>query len=235
MNKLVTTCLLFMTSTANAQDADSRVFKSIYAPQDVSLETKPHSNFWREAVPVYAEVDIRGSIVPNYRTEVRSRWTKENLYLLYICPYEELYLKPAPNTMAETNELWIWDVAELFIGSNFVNIRKYKEFEVSPQGEWIDLDINLDLPNHEVGWTWNSGFQVAARIDHKAKIWYGAMRIPFAALDERPPAVGNIFRANLFRSQGPPGRQTSIAWKAPLSDTFHTPERFGQFELATDK
>jgi hypothetical protein len=224
-----------MTSAAYAQDADSGIFKSVYVVHDVSLETNPHSDFWREAVPVYAEVDVRGSIVPNYRTEVRSRWTKENLYLLYICPYEELYLKPAPNTVAETNKLWNWDVAELFIGSNFENIRRYKEFEVSPQGEWIDLDINLELPNHEVGWTWNSGFQVAARIDRKAKIWYGAMRIPFAALDERAPAAGNIFRANLFRSQGPPGRQTSIAWKAPLSDTFHTPKRFGQLKLVNTK
>jgi hypothetical protein len=224
-----------MTSAAYAQDADSGIFKSVYVVHDVSLETNPHSDFWREAVPVYAEVDVRGSIVPNYRTEVRSRWTKENLYLLYICPYEELYLKPAPNTVAETNKLWNWDVAELFIGSNLENIRRYKEFEVSPQGEWIDLDINLELPNHEVGWTWNSGFQVAARIDRKAKIWYGAMRIPFAALDERAPAAGNIFRANLFRSQGPPGRQTSIAWKAPLSDTFHTPKRFGQLKLVNTK
>jgi len=235
MNKLVTTCLLFMTSAAYAQDADLGVFKSIYAAQDVSLDTNPHSAFWRGALPVYAEVDAHGKAVPRYRTEVRSRWTKENLYLLYVCPYEELYLKPAPTTATETNKLWNWDVAELFIGSDFQNIRRYKEFEVSPQGEWIDLDIDLDLPNHEVGWTWNSGFQVAARIDHKAEIWYGAMRIPFAALDERPPAAGNIFRANLFRSQGPPGRQTSIAWKAPLSDTFHTPERFGQLELAKDK
>ena len=236
MNTFVTLCLLFMTSAAYAQDADSSgVFKSIYAAQDVSLETNPRSEFWREAVPVYAEVDVRGSVVPNHRTEVRSRWTKENLYLLYVCPYEELYLKPAPNTVAETNKLWNWDVAELFIGSNFENIRRYKEFEVSPQGEWIDLDINLDLPNHEVGWMWNSGFQVSARIDRKAKIWYGAMRIPFAALDERPQAAGNIFRANLFRSQGHPKRQKSIAWKAPMSDTFHAPERFGQLELVNAK
>jgi hypothetical protein len=235
MNTFVTLCLLFMTSAAYAQDPDSGVFKSIYAAQDVSLETNPRSEFWREAVSVYAEVDVQGSVVPNYRTEVRSRWTKENLYLLYVCPYEELYLKPAPNTVAETNKLWNWDVAELFIGSNFENIRRYKEFEVSPQGEWIDLDINLDLPNHEVGWTWNSGFQVSAQIDRKTKIWYGAMRIPFAALDQRPPAAGNIFRANLFRSQGPPERQKSIAWKAPMSDTFHTPERFGQLELVNAK
>ena len=56
-----------------------------------------------------------------YRTEVRTRWTKNNLYFLFVCPYEELHLKPAPNTQKETNELWNWDVAEVFVGSDFKN------------------------------------------------------------------------------------------------------------------
>jgi len=123
----------------------------------------------------------------------------------------------------------------LFISPDFGSIRRYKEFEVSPQQEWIDLDINLDLPDQTVGWKWNSGFQVAARIDLTAKIWYGAMRIPFAALDSRPPVAGRTFRANLFRSQGPPNHKKSIAWKAPMSETFHVPEKFGLLMLVMDK
>ena len=82
-----------------------------------------------------------------------------------------------------------------------------------------------------MGWTWNSGFQVAARVDSKAKIWYGAMRIPFAALDPSPPVAGKTFRANLFRCQGPPEQRKFIAWKAPMSDSFHTPEKFGLLKL----
>jgi hypothetical protein len=174
-------------------------------------------------------------MMPAYRTEIRSRWTKSNLYVLFACPYEELYLKPSPSAAEETYGLWNWDVAELFIGSDFHNIRRYKEFEVSPQREWVDLDINLDLPDHTVGWTWNSGFQVAARIDPKAKIWYAGMQIPFSALNARPPIVGDTFRANLFRSQGPPDHRRSIVWKAPMSDTFHVPEQFGLLELVDDK
>jgi hypothetical protein len=235
MNWFVAACLLVLGGTGYAQDMSSGAFKSVYAAREVSLETDPGSAFWQGAVPVYAEVDTHGKLVPNHRTEVRSRWTKDNLYLLFVCPYEELHLKPSPNTLTETNELWNWDVAELFIGSDFQNIRRYKEFEVSPQGEWVDLDIDLASPHHEDGWTWNSGLKVAARIDPKAKIWYGVMRIPFAAIDERAPVAGNVFRANLFRGQGPPERQRSIAWKAPMRDTFHTPERFGQMELVKEK
>lgn len=227
--------LLLQISTIQANAVDRSVFRSAYATHDVVLDTDPGSSFWQGASAVYAEVDSWGHAMPLYRTEIRSRWTKNNLYLLFACPYEELYLKPSPNAAEETNELWNWDVAELFIGSDFHNIRRYKEFEVSPQREWVDLDINLDLPDHTVGWTWNSGFQVAARIDPKAKIWYAGMRIPFSALNTLPPVAGMTFRANLFRSQGPPDRRKSIAWMAPMSDSFHTPEKFGSLELVDDK
>ena len=229
---------IFLITTACAvfgNDMSPETFQSVYAAHDVALGTDPHSPFWQGARPVYAELDSHGRPLPHYRTEVRSRWTSANLYLLFTCPYQELHLKPSPDTVRETNELWNWDVAELFIGSDFRDIRRYKEFELSPQGEWIDLDINLALPHHETGWTWNSGFQVAARIDHQARVWYGAMRIPFKSIDERPPAAGNRFRANLYRSQGPPPAKQDIAWKAPMTETFHTPERFGELELIREK
>jgi hypothetical protein len=235
VKKLLGTCLLLLSGALHSNAGDREVFRSSYAAQDVELDTDPRSAFWQAAPSVYAEVGLWGEVIPGYRTRVSSRWTKNNLYLLFQCPYEELYLKPSPNTMEETYGLWKWDVAELFIGSDFQNIREYKEFEVSPQREWTDLDINLDLPDHTVGWVWNSGFQVAARIDSTAKVWYGAMRIPFAALNTRPPALGMTFRANLFRSQGPPERRKSIAWKTPMSNTFHEPERFGVLTLAGDK
>lgn len=234
MNQLLTAGLVLMAATAAAQNADTNSFKSVYSKHDAPLTTDPRSIFWRGAIPLYAEQDTRGHTVFGYRTEVRSRWTDRNLYVLFVCPYQELNLKPAPETAKETNQLWNWDVAEIFLGSDFKNIRRYKEFEVSPQGEWIDLDVDLALPHHEVGWTWNSGFQVAARIDRKAKIWYGAMRIPFAALSTQPPATGTTFRTNLLRSQGPAKHHQLIAWKAPMTDTFHTPERFGTL-LLTNK
>jgi hypothetical protein len=235
MKWLAAACLVAAAGTASAQKMGSESFQSVYVDRDIALDTDPSTAFWQSAKPVYAEVDGHGNPVPKYRTEVRSRWTKDNLYVLFVCPYEELNLKPSPDTATETKELWNWDVAELFIGSNFQDIRRYKEFEVSPQGEWIDLAVNLALPHHEVGWTWNSGFQVAARIDHDAHIWYGSMRIPFKSIDERTPAAGNIFRANLFRSQGPPGNQQAIAWKAPMTNTFHTPEQFGTLKLVKDR
>ena len=227
MNGFAKILLLALLGSSMAVAADPAVIESVQAEQDAPLALDPASAFWQASHAVYMEKDRFGKSVPSYRTEVHTRWTKNYLYFLFVCPYQQLYLKPSPDSQKETNELWNWDVAEVFLGSDFKNIQRYKEFEISPQGEWIDLDIDLRKPHHEEGWTWNSGFEVKARIDPSAHVWYGAMRIPFSALDSRPVAAGDTLRINLFRSQGPPAHHQEVAWQAPMNKTFHVPERFG--------
>lgn len=224
-------CGLIFGLARLALAADDGVVESTKATEDMPPSTDASISFWQDAPPVYADRSPYGQPLPRYRTEIRSRWTEKNLYFLFVCPYEGLHLKPSPSTSTETNRLWDWDVAEVFIGSDFENIRRYREFEISPQAEWTDLDIDLSKPHHEDGWTWNSGFVVAARIDSAAKIWYGAMRIPFSALASRPPAVGERFRINLFRSQGPPPHRIAVVWQPTMSETFHVPEKFGLLRL----
>jgi hypothetical protein len=227
-------CVLLSIGAQWVMATDDGPIESIEAREDVALTTDPAVAFWREARPVYAEKGRHGETLSRYRTEIRSRWTKRNLYFLFICPYEKLNLKPSPSISSETFQLWDWDVAEVFIGSDFDNIRKYKEFEISPQAEWIDLDIDLAKPHHEDGWVWNSGFVVAARIDSLQKIWYGAMRIPFSALENGPAAADQTFRINLFRSQGPPPNRTQVLWRPTMSNTFHVPEQFGLLRLTKE-
>jgi hypothetical protein len=230
VESLMMVCLLF-AATALAIPAEQGVIESTKAPNDATLTTDPRAAFWQHARPVYATKDKYGKLLPRYRTEIRSRWTSKYVYFLFVCPYEKLNLKPLPNTSDETPELWNWDVAEVFIGSDFKNIRRYKEFELSPQGEWIDLDIDLTKPHHESGWTWNSGFQVAARIDRQAKVWYGAMQIPFSAIVQHAPGVGDSLRINFYRGQGPLSDLKQITWQPTMSETFHVPERFGILKL----
>jgi len=206
-----------------------------FVDRDSGPDTDPHSDFWAGASSVIARNDNLGNPVPGHKTEVLVQWTLKNLYLLFICPYQELNLKPDPDLTAETYELWNWDVAEVFVGSDFKNIRRYKEFEVSPQGEWVDLDVNLDNPPHEVGWVWKSGCEVAARIDAPRKTWYGFMRIPWPAIDSRPTAAGNELRINFYRGQGRAPNLKLIAWQPTHKPTFHVPESFGVLRLAARK
>jgi len=95
----------------------------------------------------------------------------------------------------------------------------------------VDLDINLHNPHQKDGWTWNSGFEGAARIDEAKHTWSAAMRIPFSAIDQRVPAAGNTLRINLFLSQGAPANHRELAWRALMKETFHVPERFGLIRL----
>lgn len=233
--RILTTIFLSLAFAlaAAGQSSDAKAF-SVEARRDVKLQLDPSAAFWKGAMPVHLEVDTYGKPVPGYESVVYSRWTKQYLYLLYVCPYQELYLKPDPTTTAETNQLWNWDVAEVFIGSDFANINRYKEFEVSPQGEWVDLDIQLDLPHHEDGWKWNSGFQAEARIDHDRKIWYAAMKIPFSSIDTRPAAAGNEFRINFYRCQGPTATRKYIVWRPTEHNTFHVPAKFGTLTLRSN-
>jgi hypothetical protein len=222
------TILILLTGTAVAQT--NSVMKSVFsAAEGGGLDAK--AAFWQKGGTIVADRDHMGRIVPGHRTVIHSRWTKQKLYLLFECPYEELSLRPDGTTTEETFGLWEWDVAEAFLGTDFVDIKRYKEFEVSPRGEWVDLDIDLNSANHENGWKWNSDFVKSARIDEAHHIWYAEMQIPWKALQPNEPHAGEELRANFFRAQGPPKKKRLIAWRAPMKNTFHTPEAFGILRL----
>ena len=214
--------------------ASSRI-ESKRALHDISADTDPNSAFWRGVPGIFADKNRNGDKVAGYRMEVRSRWTPKNLYILFICPYTQLYLKPDPKTDVETDGLWHWDVAEVFIGSDFQHIGKYKEFEVSPQGEWVDLDINRDRPQDSGGWKWNSGFKVSARIDPATHRWYALMKIPYQSIDSKPASGGNLLRVNFFLSEGAGADHKAITWQPTHQHTFHVPKAFGTLKLSAGR
>jgi len=205
--------------------------ESAWSAQDLALTTDPGSEAWAKAPRVEITRDLAGTPVAGPPTEVRSRWTSDHLYLLFICPYTELNLKPDPVRTGETPRLWTWDVAEAFIGADHDQIWRYREFQVSPQGEWVDLDIDRHDPAGQQGAAWDSGFAVAARIDAGARTWYGVMRIPFAAIDTSAPRAGRELRLGLFRLAGREPSRARLAWQPTGQATFHVPEAFGVLRL----
>jgi len=207
------------------------VLESTYTPRDVDLTADPKTEFWSAAPHVAADRNYLAQPIPGAPTEIRSRWSDQHLYLMYTCPYDELNLRPNPDPAAETRELWNWDVAEAFIGSDFEHIGRYKEFQVSPQGEWVDLEIDRDNPRTQPGMAWNSGYTVKARIDAPHKIWYGEMRIPFRAIDTRTPQQGRELRIGLFRISGTGPKKAFYAWRPPMGTSFHVPQAFGTLRL----
>jgi hypothetical protein len=202
-----------------------------FAAKDVAPAADPGSSFWKGVAPVLATKNNLGKDLPTNRTEIRLRWTEKNLYVLMSCPYEELFVLPNPSVKTETNKLWEHDVAEIFVGADFENIHQYREYQVSPQGEWVDLDIDTKKPLPEGGWKWNSGMVTKARIDKKAKIWHGEFQIPMSSITSKKIEAGLMLRGNFYRFQGGPPERKMVAWLPTGRISNHTPEKFGTLRL----
>ena len=80
--------MLAVASLALA-DGSGRM-SSYYSKADFPLTADPNAKQWKGIQGVIAERDQMGEPTPGHRTEIRSRWTAKNLYLLFICPYEDL-------------------------------------------------------------------------------------------------------------------------------------------------
>ena len=223
--------LIACTLLAGLACAEPAVFESKKASGDGTPTADPESRFWRDVPGIRITADYAGSPVPNNRMEARSRWTPDNLYILFICEFDDLTLKPNPTTKEETNKLWEWDVAEAFLGSDTNDIARYKEFEVSPQGEWVDLDIDRSPQKRGAGVAWNSGFEVKARINRTTKVWYGEMKIPFKSLGVSSPVSGTKLRVGIFRCAGREPSRKLLSWQITGARSFHVPERFGILAL----
>jgi hypothetical protein len=70
-----------------------------------------------------------------------------------------------PQNDRPRNKLWDRDVVEFFLGSDWSEIQKYREFEIAPTGDWIDLAIDLSRKSYDRNW--RSGWKTTARIDEE--------------------------------------------------------------------
>jgi len=195
------------------------------------LNTDPASRVWASAAQTEIVKDCTHVIdYPGLKTTVRGFWTGKDLFLLFECPYDKLNLWLPAMGGGPRNKLWDRDVVEMFLGDDWKNIRHYREFEIAPTGDWIDLAIDLEHESYDQ--KWRSGWKTAARIDEKAKIWYAAAQIPLAAVSEHAVGPGTKWRANLYRISGlgDDTKRHFLCWQPTCvvnRDPNHVPENFG--------
>ena len=206
-------------------------FSIPYVSEGPQLNTDPLSATWAHASSAQIQKDCSHQIdYPKLTTEVRGFWTDRDLYLLFICPYTELNLWLPADNSKDRLKLWDRDVVEFFLGDDWVNIRHYREFEVAPTGDWVDLAIDLDHDSY--GADWNSGWQREGRIDEKNRIWYAAARVPLSSVSDIKVKEGTKWRMNLYRIDGlgaDPQRHF-MCWQPTCvvnRDPNHVPEHFG--------
>src|SRR5208283_1675827 len=116
---------------------------------------------WRHAPRVKFDNEVRAEkAYPDSETQVASLWTPDYLYLGYRCRYRELNVYEGEDVAKERFGLWIKDTAEAFINPEPERINHYYEFEVAPNNQWVDLEI--DVTGKYMGNVhWDSNFEHA--------------------------------------------------------------------------
>jgi len=78
---------------------------------------------------------------PERETEVRLLWDAGGALSAIPAKYRVITVFADAEPNGRRDQLWDRDVAEVFLQPNELDRRRYKEFEISPNGMWIDLDI----------------------------------------------------------------------------------------------
>ena len=184
----------------------------------------PPSKAWGTAKPVHFDSDWQGKNADAHRqTEVRLLWTPEFLYVKFVARYRLVTVFENADADGRRDKLWDRDVAEVFLQPDPQQPRRYKEFEVSPNGLWIDLEIANGALQHI-----KSGLQRRVNIDEPKKTWTAELAIPMKSLVRQfDPAA--VWRVNFFRVEGPIEPRSYSAWQPTNTPkpNFHIPERFG--------
>ncbi|MDR1727707.1 MAG: carbohydrate-binding family 9-like protein [Acidobacteriota bacterium] len=186
--------------------------------------TPPTAEEWQRATPVSFAHDWRGENAdPARETQVRMLWDDERLHIQFHCRYRGLH------TFAERNcrrdQLWLRDVAEVFIQTGRESTYRYTEFEISPNGCWLDLGIAPGV-KARLGWDIRS----RVRVLPDRQVWVGEMSLPLPTLAGGGFTPEATWRVNLFRIEGAEPRRFYSAWRPTRTPqaNFHVPECFGE-------
>lgn len=227
---LILFCLPLMSQTQRVQCMDSSdVVVASAIPHDIVVDAKKPANEWKQASAVTFCQDWQGKNPdPQRQTTVRVLWSAQILYLRYECRYRELYVFADSDPNGRRDHLWDRDVAEAFLQPDPSKPRYYKEFEVSPNGFWIDLNISPE-PLRDL----KSGLQHSVWRDEQNHIWTAELGIPIKALVENfdPRAE---WRANFYRIEGKKEPRFYSAWRPTNTPqpNFHVPSAFGHLRFA---
>ncbi|MGA9039490.1 MAG: carbohydrate-binding family 9-like protein [Terriglobales bacterium] len=219
-------------NNSSADSGPSPEIQAVYVDHDVGLDAAHPAAEWQKANPIIFSADWQGKNSDAGReTRVRVLWSKTTLYLRFECRYRELFLFSDSEPNGRRDHLWDRDVAEVFLQPDPARERYYREFEIGPNGMWIDLDIFpgglADL---------KSGMQRSVVLDEKSHTWNAELAIPIKALTQHfdPKA---IWRVNFYRVEGKKEPRSYLAWQPTNTPepNFHVPKAFGRMRFVPSR
>jgi len=189
----------------------------------------PELSSWKAAGGLRFQADWQGKNPdPRRETEVRLLWTTETLYVRFQAKYRVITVFADAEPNGRRDHLWDGDVAEVFLQPNEADRRRYKEFEISPNGMWIDLDI-APGEKHDL----KSGLRRRVTLHEATTMWIAELALPMKSLVERFDPTAS-WRVNFFRVEGASEPRFYSAWQPTGTPTpnFHVPEAFGTLIFA---
>jgi alpha-galactosidase len=191
---------------------------------DLGSDGFPGAHGWSIANPIRFATDWQGKNEDSAReTQVRALWNTQSLFLKFDCRYRTLTIFESSDASGRRDQLWDRDVAEVFIQTDPHQPRRYLEFEVSPNGMWIDLLISPEGKSDP-----QSGMKSRVVIHESEKLWTALLALPIDSL-VRHFAPDLEWRVNFFRVEGTAEARFYSSWRptyTPQPD-FHVSEAFG--------
>ena len=188
----------------------------------------PRKQDWELTAAVRFAADWQGKNEDAGRaTEVRLLWTPETLWLRFKCRYRILTVFADSEANGRRYQLWDRDVAEVFIQTDPGQPRRYWEFEIAPNGMWIDLDISPEGKRDP-----KSGMKSRVVVDEAEKQWTAEVALPMRSLITKFDPSSE-WRVNFFRVEGETEPRFYSSWRATHSEqpNFHVPEAFGKLRF----
>lgn len=188
----------------------------------------PGEAAWRSTTAIQFCHDWQGKNADEgLRTEVRLLWSPEFLFVKFVARYRNITVFEDAEPNGRRDHLWDRDVAEVFLQPPDSKERCYKEIEVSPNGQWIDLDI---APGGKRNL--QSGLRRRVSIEKRKKVWQAELALPMKSLTAAFDSA-SAWRVNFFRAEGPAEPRFYSAWRPTRTPVpnFHVPECFGELRF----
>jgi len=125
----------------------------------------------------------------------------------------------------KTLGLWDYDVFEIFVSPDSRNRQRYFEFEISPQGEWLDAQITIGVNGRNADFNFIS--DMSCKTSHVGGIDIMMMEIPWTGFGGRPE-TNDVWTGNIFRCTGSGDSRGYLAHNPTLTERpdFHVPNAF---------
>jgi hypothetical protein len=219
----------------------------------IKIDGKLDEAAWKDAPSTGPFVNTMTGAPSEVGTEARMLWDDKYLYVAFESADTDVW----SSLGKRDDKLWTQEAVELMIDADGDG-KGYIELQVAPNGNVFDTYLPQyrkyedSIDPKRKPYSWNS--KVNAKVvvdgtlnkhDDKDKGWIVELALPLedvkgmdtgAPLPKLPPAVGDVWRADMYRMDVPLGKpQQAVAWSPPLVGDFHVLDKFGELVFADDK